>query len=461
MYKMSKTKNLFEPIVAANRLHPSFKKVSTFPGNEPAREMANEIFQDYEDNDGSFLEQFQTAGFDSRVFELYLYAYFSRSGYELSKKYSRPDFIVNKNNLSVAIEATTVNPTQGKLQDKDKETFHIPSFEEIQKKHLDELPIKFGSPLFSKLRKKYWELDHCKGLPIVLAIEAFHEKGSLVYSASSLSQYLYGLRSFPTWTENGEMIIESKKIDSHQNGEKVIPSNFFAQPDAEYISAILFSNSGTIPKFGRMGYQAGYHRGNIEMIRTGFCFNPDPNSAEPINFTYELDTPPVDEKWGQGLVVIHNPNALHPIPLDYFFDAAQNYLKNGAIAADVPPFHPFQSITFIRVRQDKEFYSPTNGIYSILRKDFDSFEPARGPLIGEVIIEKEWYANSDYTILGTITFDLIDDDWGFVVLGRDQKEKFRFMEGDVSLHTRELARKQLFAHMKKVMKSGQSVFPQD
>jgi hypothetical protein len=41
-------------------------------------------------------------------------------------------------------------------------------------------------------------------------------------------------------------------------GQKVIPSGFFDLPGPENVSAVLFSNSGTISKFNRMGVVAGF-----------------------------------------------------------------------------------------------------------------------------------------------------------------------------------------------------------
>jgi hypothetical protein len=52
------------------------------------------------------------------------------------------------------------------------------------------------------------------------------------------------------------VIITHTPIDKHKSGTKETPSAFFAQPNAENVSAVLFSNSGTIPKFNRMGTRA-------------------------------------------------------------------------------------------------------------------------------------------------------------------------------------------------------------
>jgi hypothetical protein len=76
----------------------------------------------------------------------------------------------------------------------------------------------------------------------------------LFFSDASLAQYLYGLRHYPKWAEDGTLIVESQEVVSHKVGDKVIPSNFFKQPEAEHVSAVVFSNSGTFSKFTRMGY---------------------------------------------------------------------------------------------------------------------------------------------------------------------------------------------------------------
>ena len=228
---------------------------------EPTRLMANEIFQDFTDTDGNFLGQFQTTGFDSRTFELYLYAYLSRSGYTVNREHEQLDFIATRGGVAVAIEATTVNPTQTKDTIDTRKLIDLTT-EELREKLSNELPIRFGGPLFSKLNKKYWELEQCRWIPIVFAIEAFHEEGSLYFSDSSLGQYLYGLRHYPDWIEDGHLVVKSEEVKDHKWGAKVIPSNFFQQPNAEHVSAVIFSNSGTYTKFCRMGYQAGYYRGN-------------------------------------------------------------------------------------------------------------------------------------------------------------------------------------------------------
>lgn len=106
-------KSLFKLVVDEQRLHTSFRLLRTAAGYEPARRMLDDVFQAFQDPDGNFLEQFQTTGFDSRCFELYLFAYFARSGFDIDRTNPMPDFLVAREGVRVAVEATTVNRPTG------------------------------------------------------------------------------------------------------------------------------------------------------------------------------------------------------------------------------------------------------------------------------------------------------------------------------------------------------------
>ena len=66
---------------------------------------------------------------------------------------------------------------------------------------------------------------------------------------------------------------------------------------------------------------------------------------DPTFFVYHMSDPLVEEKWGQGMVIFHNPNALYPVPKDFFLDALQGYLEDDKYKADVPYWHPYTSMT--------------------------------------------------------------------------------------------------------------------
>ena len=320
--------------------------------------MARRVFADFVDRDGNFVEQFQTTGFDQRTWELFLFAYLLEAGFTIDNEHARPDFVCSKDGRSVAIEATTANPTGGQpapttlegLQRRAQETEG-----EVLRRIQQEVPIRLGSPLYTKLRQRYWELEHVAGKPLAFAIESFAAEDALHFSDTGLASYLYGLWAVPWRTSEGDLVVTNVPITEHRDKDKVIPSGFFNQPDAEHISAVLFANTGTMPKFGRMAVQEGLDAANVKMIRVGFCYDHDPNASEPFSFSYDVAERPnawgEPESWGEGVSIFHNPNALHPVEESLFPEIAHHRFEDGQVTATIPRFHPFISQTrtlFIR-----------------------------------------------------------------------------------------------------------------
>jgi hypothetical protein len=436
-------KTLFNLVVEPSKVHPNFEALRTLDACEPARRMLDEIYQDFEDHDGNFLEQFQTTGFDQRYFEIYLFAYFSRSGYSIKLGHPNPDFLVSRGGITVGVEATTVNPpTSGTLASLGRKVSEL-SPEELQDYIDNELAIRFGSPLFSKLQKKYWELEHCRDLPFVIAIEAFHDKESLVFTDDSLRKYVYGISQTASWNRSGTLGIEAAPVKDHKIGDKVITSNFFAKPDAEHISAVLFTNSGTQAKFARMGYQHGFGCDTIDMTRSGFCLNPDPDAMDPTFFSYNLDEPPFVESWGQGLVVLHNPTCLHPVPLDFFVNAIQHHIEDGVLKSEYSGWHPFGSKTFIlymgEAKKEVRTKIPRSScvaVGAINKYQFHTRCGFRFPPENPFGEEQGWFSDETESFLGVIIQDKIDGDWGYIILARDENFEFRAIETNFNFSTR-------------------------
>jgi hypothetical protein len=461
--------SLFEAVVDTSKLNESFVKLSEQPQAKPTRWMLERVYQDFSDPDGNFLEQFQSTAFDARFFELYLFAYLSRSGFEINRRHPNPDFLVDKAGFAVAIEATTVNPaTSGVMAESGRSLDDVPH-EEARDYEFNELPIRFGSPLFSKLKKRYWKLDHCRDLPFVIAIEAFHDKGSLGISDSPLVTYLYGQRSSAGWSKQGTLEIDVEKIEEHKLADKVIPSGFFALAGCEHVSAVLFSNSGTVTKFARMGFQYGVGCDEIEMIRQGFAFNPDVNAMDPTFFAYNMDEPPLVETWGQGLVLCHNPKSLHPIPRGVFPDAVEFYVEADQLVSEHRGWHPYASNTLnVFLGETKQQlrdctpYRRTNmTIAAISKSDFHTTwgRSLTTPFaFGE---EHGWFQDGTGGFLGVIIRDLSDRDWGFVVLGRDEHFEFRAIAVESSIPSRDEARLAVQLKIASLLQSPQRIFPAD
>jgi hypothetical protein len=300
----------------------------------------------FTDPDGNFIEQFQSQGFDARIWELYLFATLVESGYRVERTESSPDFFCTSLSGEFFVEAVTVNPTQNNGVSVAPPPHETPEQWDVFQKQF--MPIKFGSALVSKLSNKYWNLDHVRNRPLVFAIQDFHATGSMVLSRSGLPIYLYGYDHFAERDKDGKLSIKARKVNFHKWEKKEIPSGFFDLPGAENVSAVIFSNSGTIAKFNRMGVVAGFGSPAVKMIRDGFVYNPDPDSTTPLHFSVEVNDKNYSETWIEGLEIYHNVNAVQPLNPGLIPNALHHrILPDGRIESAGPSSHPLTSTTHV------------------------------------------------------------------------------------------------------------------
>lgn len=346
---------IFIPLSEEEKLHDYYKVLRDESRYEAARNIIKEIVYSFIDIDGHYIKEFQTGGFNARLWELYLYVYLYNEGFEIVRKHNAPDYhLITHSREEVFIEAVTVNPTSNISRPDAPEPENQ---DEINKLTNDYMPIKFGSPLYSKLKKEYWKLNHVKNKPLIIAIHDYHSGGSMTWSRTALQDYLYGIR-LRIKEEDESRVVTQEKIKNHTWQDKTIPSGFFTLPDSENISAVLFNNSATIPKFNRMGKLAGLGSKDIKMFRQGYMFNPKPNALDPIEFSMDIDSPDYQESWSDSLIMFHNPYAANPINLEMFHTINHVIydIDNQRFLSINQPFHVLSSITtvLIPINPDKD-----------------------------------------------------------------------------------------------------------
>ena len=333
--------------VPEHKLHRNFKILMEGDHHSPARAIIKEISYAFVDVDGNYARDFQTTGFNARLWELFLFVFLYEQKFRIEREYERPDFVADKFGFRIAIEATTVNPTEG------EEAPIVNTHAKASELRKDYMPIKFGGPLYTKLRKRYWEEPHLEGIPFIIAIHDFHINDSMTWSGPALEDYLYGVRASWTKDETGHLHVTETPIMEHIWKEKKIPSGFFNQPDAEHVSAVLFSNAATLAKFNRMAKLAGFGRSDIIMYRMGFKQDFDPNATDPIPFRVEISPGEYTERWSEGVRIFHNPNALLPLPDFLFEGCSHHYFENGRRFAVLPDDFIHSSVTHIFVPRDE------------------------------------------------------------------------------------------------------------
>lgn len=353
------------PDTTPNQLHPYFADLVERPARAPARAVLREIGPWLTALDPHFVREFQRHQFDPRLWELYLWAALREGGYEVEHR-TAPDFRASAPWGAFALEATVAAPSiAGALADHPNPE----TPQEISEFNKTYMPMKYAAALTKKLNRRsstgkaYWEEDGVEGLPFVIGIADFHrpatEKcpGSMTYTQSAISAYLYGIES--DWEMiDGELVIRNRTITTHQFGDKTIESGFFNLPGAENISAVVFSNAGTIAKFDRIGILAGYRPQGARYFRVGLRFNPDPNAAFGIPFFEEVGAEDYEEGWADELQVFHNPRALRPLPMECFVPLAQHVFKDGRVVTHYGHAAVLSSYTLIMQPHDEQSGRP-------------------------------------------------------------------------------------------------------
>ncbi len=446
---------LFDKFVDEKKLSTVFKTIRDNNDYLPVKMTLEEIFANYNDIDGNFIEQFQTTGFNARLLELYFYQYFKECNFKIDRSHQYPDFIVNKRNISVAVEITTANGqhsnTGGVTINESllNGTYEPESDSEYEEKLHNEIPIRFSSAIFNKLKKRYWENDHCKDMPFVIALSGFFEELSLNYSFSSLCEILYGKK---IGFEDG--YFSEVPVHIHKFNGKDIPSALYFAPNTDWkeienISAIIFQNSASIAKFRRMGWYNDYYNSLQIIGRKGFAADNNKYATLPRELGYTLDSAPFHEQWGNDLVILHNPNAKKPIPKGYFENALDIWIEDGQFQSKLPKHtvHFFNSTTQVFAYQ---LLKPNqSNIENITKYEFYKIANLFKNIDFKNSIEMYWYKTSS-NILGTI-YSTQGKKYGFKILSKISTAKSYTLTKNIdSFNTIDLAATNLFDEMSKL-----------
>jgi hypothetical protein len=332
--------DFFTPVVDEARLNPTFKTLVEDVKYSSALGIIKPMMRFYDDTDGNFVEQFQTTAFDARLWELYLFASFLELGYARAPGTAVPDFIFTSPFGSLGIEATTINPPNSRAS-------QLPDTQEEMKAYLENfIPMKLGRALRRKLEKKspYWTIPEMDGLPFVLAIQDFHHTGTMRAITQAATDYVFGVRHS---NEDGKIKIQ--RIDHHVWGKSKERSGFFSLPGSENVSAVIVNPQGTLSKFTRMGYIAGFGDRRVKIIRRGLVRGEhNKDDPRPRYFVHEVSDSSYSESWTEGMVVLHNPNARIPLPPPLIEGASHEFLQeDGRLMSLFPEFHPYFSETVI------------------------------------------------------------------------------------------------------------------
>lgn len=334
-------KDLFKIVDDEIKLEARFQFLISLPYLSSARGEINRIYNSWNGFDKDFAKQFQTTNYEARLWELYLFEFLNSHKFEISKSnQERPDFKIASSTETIYIECVTSNSTNGDRSDLLLNTVN----------HEDEVDFisRIGSALYSKLSKKYYNLDWVKGKPLVFAIQPYHNSEAFNMNVYSVVKYLYGIEISSKLNESGVKITEFQKVSNKKklkNGDLVDIESFFDLPNSEHVSGIIFTNSATLGKFTRMGFQNGFDAGETsDIIYSGICHNNDPTDIKPGHFINSIKDKPFDN-YNYGVTFFHNPNAKYPIDENFFF-CTQCKCLNDEILWKRMNFYPYSGKNF-------------------------------------------------------------------------------------------------------------------
>ncbi|MHB8252174.1 MAG: hypothetical protein ACYDEV_00385 [Acidiferrobacter sp.] len=328
--RIRKMKDLFEQKIPKDRLHPNYEALSTSPVHDQVRVLMNHVYNHMGDPNGNFRKDFQGNGFHARVFELSLFSYLDAAGFDVDHTYEQPDFLASRDGTTICLEATTANPPDGRERDVSILRLEAVVNGELYEKVYREFPRRILMSLSKKVQHRYHLLEQCVGNPLVVAVGAYFEPGSMMYTDEALVSCLYGL---------GET-----------HGPPLRDTPFFLQPQNRSISAVLFTNQFTVPRFFRLGTTLP-HEGVETVVRTGVFYQDINGPMHSIGkYEYRLGNPcaPV-ETWQQGVTLFLNPEADVPMAADGLPCTCAFEVQDGYLKRIITGFHTATSFMTISV----------------------------------------------------------------------------------------------------------------
>jgi hypothetical protein len=146
---------------------------------------------------------------------------------------------------------------------------------------------------------------------------------------------------------DSQLVVRAVRGKDHTYKGKTIETGFFDLPAADNISAIIFSNAGTLAKFDRMGIAAGFLPVDHNYVRIGYRLNPDPDAVHPLPFVEEIGREDYVEYWSDELQIFHNPRATAPLGEHVFSGVTQHFFKDGEQLTITPEGATLASFTWI------------------------------------------------------------------------------------------------------------------
>jgi hypothetical protein len=300
--------DLFTPLVPAERQHPIFRMLLA-TDNAPERAVLTDWAAGFQDRDGKFVQEFQTT-FQSCFWELYLHATLKALGMTVDGALASPDFVVTAP-TPLVLEATIVNPAEGGAPAFGTGTPQLPEdLNEFNRQAIVRLCNSFTAKV-KRYREYYATLPQARERPFVIAIAPFDRPQAQLAANRPIMAALYGVYFDEVATIAGEtdavVHYDIDAVPKHATAD--VPVGFFTNPDYAEVSAVIY---GPLATWGKL-------RALADAPDKGIWFTTlHPSSTGLIPQIRKTPKSEYVEHLLDGLYVLHNPFAAHPLTPDVF-----------------------------------------------------------------------------------------------------------------------------------------------
>lgn len=320
--------DLFKPQVPGARQHPIFKMMLA-DQYRPERAVLQQWAEGFVDRDGKFVQEFQLS-FESSLWELYLHA--ALKTWQLPVDFSRhaPDFVVG-GKLPFALEATIAAPAAGRKPAYGYSVEDIPDdFTQFNIDATLRICNSFAGKV-RRLRESYVNLPHMASRPFVIGIASFDRPLAHLSAARPVIAATYGLYHDEAATASDATKVVSYNVSAAPKNEQTsIDLALFCDDTYSDVSAVIFSSLATWGKIRALA-------DNPEAQSVYTTFHPREGQLLPeVRRTMKRD---YVEHLLDGLFVLHNPFAKHPLPNSIFGHPRIAQIRpadNGELLTEAP-----------------------------------------------------------------------------------------------------------------------------
>ncbi|MBT2767167.1 hypothetical protein J7J08_05920 [Stenotrophomonas sp. ISL-67] len=299
---------LFDLKVEPSNLHPGFKRLLD-PNLAAERAVLSAWARGFHDRDRKFVKEFQTT-YESSLWELYLHAVLRDLGQVMDFAHHAPDFLVT-NPSSFTMEATIAAPPLGGAPAIGTGVPEIPAdLNEFNR----QATLRACNAISSKLkryREHYSTLDHVKDRPFVLALTPFDRPLAYLEYDRPIQAALYGrhIDEERTMAEGMSTVLEREIAAVSKRPGVDVPVGLFCSDVCKEISAVVYSAVAGWGKVRALADSPGQLSLYTTLHASTRSSMPEVRRARKRNYSEHL----LD-----GLHVLHNPFAKHPLPADVF-----------------------------------------------------------------------------------------------------------------------------------------------